>query len=118
MTVQGAAAPTKPLSRICKNASLRAGVFVFPSRFTWMGFAPIVRTTYCRPGHRHAEAGWEMAARLDETTQAGTAVLACGNSMRGYKLARTQMAGPVAYVPSGVAHLIRRQAKGYADIRS
>lgn len=48
----------------------------------------------------------------------GIAVLACENSMRGFKLARTQMAGVVAYVPSGVAHLIRRQAEAYAYIRS
>lgn len=70
------------------------------------------------PGIGMLKADSEVAARLAETAQAGTAVLACENSMRGYKLARTQMAGPVDYVPSGVAHLIRRQAEGYAYIRS
>jgi len=70
------------------------------------------------PGIAMLKADSEVAARLVEAAQAGTAVLACENSMRGFKLARTQMAGPVAYVPSGVAHLIRRQAEGYAYIRS
>jgi intracellular sulfur oxidation DsrE/DsrF family protein len=70
------------------------------------------------PGIAMLKADSEVAARLAEASQSGTAVLACENSMRGYKLARTQMAGPVAYVASGVAHLIRRQAEGYAYIRS
>ena len=70
------------------------------------------------PGIAMLKADSEVAARLVEAAQAGTAVLACENSMRGFKLARTQMAGPVAYVQSGVAHLIRRQAEGYAYIRS
>jgi len=70
------------------------------------------------PGIGMLKADSDVAARLVEAAQAGTAVLACENSMRGFKLARTQMAGPVAYVASGVAHLIRRQAEGYAYIRS
>jgi intracellular sulfur oxidation DsrE/DsrF family protein len=70
------------------------------------------------PGIAMLKADSEVAARLAEAAQSGAAVLACENSMRGFKLARTQMAGAVAYVPSGVAHLIRRQAEGYAYIRS
>jgi intracellular sulfur oxidation DsrE/DsrF family protein len=38
--------------------------------------------------------------------------------MRGFKLAHDQMVAQAGYVPSGVAHLIRRQAEGYAYIRS
>ena len=70
------------------------------------------------PGIGMLKADSEVATRLVEAAQTGAAVLACENSMRGFKLARTQMAGPVAYVPSGVAHLIRRQTEGYAYIRS
>jgi intracellular sulfur oxidation DsrE/DsrF family protein len=38
--------------------------------------------------------------------------------MRGQHLEPKDMITKVGYVPSGVAHLIRRQAEGYAYIRS
>lgn len=70
------------------------------------------------PGIAMLKADSEVAARVTEAHQAGIHALACENSMRGFKLAREQMVPQVGYVPSGVAHLIRRQAEGYAYIRS
>jgi uncharacterized protein len=70
------------------------------------------------PGIAMFKAGADVAPRLAEPGKAGIHALVCENSMRGFKLARDQMAPQVGYVPSGVAHLIRRQAEGYAYIRS
>ncbi|MFL6674914.1 MAG: DsrE family protein [Massilia sp.] len=70
------------------------------------------------PGIGMLKAGSDVAARVTEALKAGVNVLACQNTMRGQNLAEAQMVSQIAYVPSGVAHLIRRQAEGYAYIRS
>jgi intracellular sulfur oxidation DsrE/DsrF family protein len=70
------------------------------------------------PGIGMLMASSELAARVAETVKAGVAVYACENTMRGQKLTREQMNPHIGYVPSGVAHLIRRQTEGYAYIRS
>lgn len=70
------------------------------------------------PGIGMLKADADVAARVTEAAQAGITLLACENTMRGQKLTHEQMNAKVGYVPSGVAHLIRRQAEGYAYIRS
>jgi intracellular sulfur oxidation DsrE/DsrF family protein len=70
------------------------------------------------PGIGMLKADNEIAGRIAEAAQAGVGVFACENTMRGQKLTHAQMVSQAGYVPSGVAHLIRRQAEGYAYIRS
>lgn len=70
------------------------------------------------PGIAMLKASSEVAQRVTQAGQAGIHAFACENSMRGFKLTRDQMVPEAGYVPSGVAHLIRRQAEGYAYIRS
>lgn len=70
------------------------------------------------PGIAMLKAASDVGARVAEASEAGMHVLACENSMRGFGLARAQMLPQAGYVPSGVAHLIRRQAEGYAYIRA
>jgi intracellular sulfur oxidation DsrE/DsrF family protein len=70
------------------------------------------------PGIAMLKAGSDVGPRVAEANDAGIRVLACENSMRGFKLVRDQMLPQAGYVPSGVAHLIRRQADGYAYIRA
>jgi intracellular sulfur oxidation DsrE/DsrF family protein len=70
------------------------------------------------PGIGMLMAASELAGRVAEGVKAGVAVSACENTMRGQKLTRDQMSPHIGYVPSGVAHLIRRQTEGYAYIRS
>lgn len=60
----------------------------------------------------------EVAPRVGEAAAAGIAVLACENTLRGMHIAREQLHPAAGTVPSGVAHLIRRQNEGYAYIRS
>jgi uncharacterized protein len=70
------------------------------------------------PGIGMLMATAEPAGRVAEAIKAGVSVYACENTMRGQKLSPNQMNSLIGYVPSGVAHLIRRQTEGYAYIRS
>jgi intracellular sulfur oxidation DsrE/DsrF family protein len=70
------------------------------------------------PGIGMLKAGSVVEARVLEAIAAGVAVRACQNTMRGNHLEPKDMIAGVGYVPSGVAELIRRQAEGYAYIRS
>jgi intracellular sulfur oxidation DsrE/DsrF family protein len=70
------------------------------------------------PGIGMLLAGSETAGRVADAVKAGVGVVACENTMRGQKLTREQMNARIGYVPSGVAHLIRRQMEGYAYIRA
>jgi intracellular sulfur oxidation DsrE/DsrF family protein len=70
------------------------------------------------PGIGMLMAASETAGRVSEAIKSGVVVSACENTMRGQKLTREQMNPGIGYVPSGVAHLIRRQTEGYAYIRS
>jgi len=44
-------------------------------------------------------------------------VLACENTMRGRKLAPTDMLAKIGYVPSGVVEIVKKQKAGWAIIR-
>jgi uncharacterized protein len=59
-----------------------------------------------------------VTERLAAAVKAGVRVVACQNSMRGFKLAQADLAPGVDVVPSGVVELIRRQHAGYAYVRS
>jgi intracellular sulfur oxidation DsrE/DsrF family protein len=70
------------------------------------------------PGIDMLKADSEVSARVLETLQAKIAVLACQNTMRGRSLKPQDMIAGVGYVSAGVGELIKRQAEGYAYIRS
>jgi hypothetical protein len=70
------------------------------------------------PGIGMLMASSDLAGRVADAVKTGVCVFACENTMRGQKLTRDQMNPNIGYVPSGVAHLIRRQTEGYAYIRS
>jgi uncharacterized protein len=58
-----------------------------------------------------------VGGRVDEATAAGVKVVACEVTMRGQKLARTDMLNGIGYVPAGVVELMSRQQQGWAYIR-
>jgi len=70
------------------------------------------------PGIGMLMAAADLAGRVADAVKAGVAVFACENTMRGQQLTREQMNPHIGYVPSGVAHLIRRQSEGFAYIRA
>jgi intracellular sulfur oxidation DsrE/DsrF family protein len=70
------------------------------------------------PGIGMLKAGSVAAARVTEAMAAGIKVVACQNTMRGQHLEPKDMVAQIGYVPSGAAELIRKQAEGYAYMRS
>jgi intracellular sulfur oxidation DsrE/DsrF family protein len=70
------------------------------------------------PGIGMLKAGSDAEVRVREAIGHGIAVLACQNTMRGQHLEAKDMIAGIGYVPSGVGELIRRQAEGYAYLRS
>jgi intracellular sulfur oxidation DsrE/DsrF family protein len=83
-----------------------------------LGKDTVIEIVAFGPGIGMLKAGSAAEARVLETVAAGIPVLACQNTMRGQHLEPKDMITKVDYVPSGVAHLIRRQAEGYAYLRS
>jgi intracellular sulfur oxidation DsrE/DsrF family protein len=70
------------------------------------------------PGIGLAKAGSEVAQRVTEVIGAGVKLAVCQNTMRGMHLESKDIHPQAGYVPSGVGELIRKQAAGYAYIRS
>ena len=58
-----------------------------------------------------------IANRIDESKQAGVAIVACQNTMKNMKLTNDDMLPNTSYVPSGVVEIIKKQKEGYAYIR-
>jgi len=58
-----------------------------------------------------------VANRVVEANAAGVKVVACENTMKGQKLARSDMLGSVGYVSAGVVEIMQRQQQGWAYIR-
>jgi intracellular sulfur oxidation DsrE/DsrF family protein len=59
-----------------------------------------------------------VADKIAAAVASGVRVVACRNSMRGFKIEPADLAPGVAVVPSGVVELIRREHDGYAYVRS
>jgi len=58
-----------------------------------------------------------IANRIEEAKQAGIAIVACQNTMKGMKLTNDDMLPNTSYVPSGVVEIIKKEREGYAYIR-
>ncbi|PRC93681.1 DsrE family protein [Solimicrobium silvestre] len=70
------------------------------------------------PGIAMFKAESEVAPQVLQAMQAGVLIRVCENSMHGQHLKHEDMISAVGFVPSGVGELVRRQAAGYAYIRS
>lgn len=55
--------------------------------------------------------------RVDEAMASGVRIVACETTMRGQKLAHSDMLKGIGYVGSGVVELMSRQQQGWAYIR-
>ena len=58
-----------------------------------------------------------VADRVDEALKAGIKIVACQNTMKSMKLTKADMMSTIAYVPAGIAELVKKQREGYAYIR-
>jgi len=55
--------------------------------------------------------------RIGEALKSGVKVSACENTMRGQKLAKTDMLDGIGYVPAGVVEIMQKQQQGWAYLR-
>jgi len=69
------------------------------------------------PGINMLKLESEVGGRLAEAKDNGVVIIACGNTMKGQKLAPGDMHPAAKIVPAGVVEIIKRQKEGYAYIR-
>jgi intracellular sulfur oxidation DsrE/DsrF family protein len=55
--------------------------------------------------------------RISEALGQGVKVSACENTMRGQKLAKSDMLDGIGYVPAGVVEIMQKQQQGWAYLR-
>ena len=59
-----------------------------------------------------------MKPRIADALKNGVSVNACQNTMTDMKLTPADMLPDIAYVPSGVVEVMKKQQQGWAYIRS
>jgi intracellular sulfur oxidation DsrE/DsrF family protein len=69
------------------------------------------------PGIGMLKAGSTVGNRVGEALGAGVKVVACENTMRGQKLAKTDMLDGIGYVNAGVVEIMRRQQERWVYLR-
>ena len=69
------------------------------------------------PGIAMLKGDSKVAARLAQALDNSVGIEACENSMHAFKLQKSEMYAGIAYVPSGVVHIMQRQREGWQYIR-
>ncbi|HEX5476515.1 MAG TPA: hypothetical protein VFX09_01525 [Burkholderiales bacterium] len=69
------------------------------------------------PGLPMLKADSKVAPRLAQALDSSIGLSACENTMRNTHVEKGDMYGGIAYVPSGVVHIMQRQHEGWAYIR-
>ena len=69
------------------------------------------------PGIGMLKADSVVGSRIGEALGAGVKVVACENTMRGQKLAKSDMLDKIGYVDAGVVEIMRRQQERWAYLR-
>jgi hypothetical protein len=69
------------------------------------------------PGINMLKLESEVGDRLAEAKENGVVIIACGNTMKGQKLAPSDMHPAAKIVPAGVVEIMKLQREGYAYIR-
>lgn len=59
----------------------------------------------------------EVGNRVDEAVANGIKVVACEQTMRGFKLTKDDMLKSIGYVPGGVIEVIEKQKAGWAYLK-
>jgi intracellular sulfur oxidation DsrE/DsrF family protein len=69
------------------------------------------------PGIGMLKADSTVGNRIGEALGSGVKVAACENTMRGQKLAKSEMLSGISYVGAGVVEIMQRQQQGWAYLR-
>ena len=59
----------------------------------------------------------EVGSRIDKALADGVKVMACENTMKNMKLSKPDMLSSIAYVPSGVVEIMKKEKDGWSYIR-
>ena len=70
------------------------------------------------PGIAMFKLGSECSDQIVEAVKNGIVISVCENSMRGHQWKHEDMLPMIGYVPSGVSAVVKREAAGYAYVRS
>lgn len=70
------------------------------------------------PGIAMFKLGSECTEQIVEAVKNGIVISVCENSMRGHQWKHEDMLTVAGYVPSGVSAVVKREAAGYAYVRS
>ena len=69
------------------------------------------------PGLAMLKADSKVSDRLAQALDSSIGLLACENTMRNTKTAKSDMYSGISYVDAGVVHIMKRQREGWAYIR-
>lgn len=69
------------------------------------------------PGIGMLKADSVVGNRIADAMASGVRVEACENTMRGQKLAKSDMLNGIGYVPAGVVEIMQKQQQGWAYLR-
>ena len=69
------------------------------------------------PGIGMLKSDSTVGNRVSEALSSGVKVVACENTMRGQKLAKTDMLDGIGYVGAGVVEIMQRQQQGWSYLR-
>jgi uncharacterized protein len=58
-----------------------------------------------------------VGSRISQASDSGVKVVACENTMKGQKLAKSDMLADIGYVGAGVVEIMQRQQEGWAYLR-
>ena len=58
-----------------------------------------------------------VGGRIDDAVKSGVKVVACQNTMKGFKLTKDDMQQTVGYVPAGIVEIMKKQQEGWAYVR-
>jgi hypothetical protein len=69
------------------------------------------------PGLGMLKSDSKVAPRLAQALDSSIGLMACENTMRNTKTARSDMYHGIGYVDAGVVHIMKRQREGWAYVR-
>jgi len=69
------------------------------------------------PGINMVKSESPVATHIAELVKSGVKVEACENTMKAFKLEKSQMLTTVSYVPAAVTHIMKKQEEGWAYVR-
>lgn len=58
-----------------------------------------------------------VGERVSEAIKGGVRIVGCENTMKGFKLSKSEMLPVIGYVPAGITELMKKQQDGWAYVR-